>query len=273
MSDIELLLNARDRFFKRTLVAGGLSLLLAAASRLPTWEVAAPVEWLLGTVNVGFVPIFGPIIIFGCYCFAIAGLNEVIAVQRALLSSPKLTAVEQAILHHGAVGPARDVAPRERIVNYALRVWVFGVPLIAYGILLVTYLDFVRPSEKNPDEAMFPTHRERVVDILLGTGGWGSFRPLTPTIVDNLNKRAAAADKNEERERLRRVADFIPYIHAPLQAWGYILGALLMIYMAGEELLGRFWRGGAERLAKWRARRKQPPTAADSENLTIPAGS
>jgi hypothetical protein len=254
MSDIDVFLDARERLFKRTVLSSGISLLLAAASRLPTWEVAAPVDWLLGTLNVGFVPVFGPIVIFGSYCFAMVALGEVTAVQKALSLAPALTNVERAVLAHSGVGPAPD-GGRQRIANYALRSWIFLVPLVAYIILLVTYLDFVRPSVDDPHTPMFHTHGERVTDILIGTGGWGSFRPITPSISDNLKKRAEAAEKIEEKERLKRIAALLPYIHAPLQAWGYLLGLALMIYMAGEELLGRFWRQGAALAQKLRSPR------------------
>lgn len=216
-------------------------LLFAAASRLPTWEVASPVEWLLGTVNVAFVPVFGPIIVFGCYCFTMLALAEVIALHREISGKPDGDALERVIVDHsGIVAPARN-GGRERVANYAMRFWIFLVPLIAYTILFVTYLDFVRPSSQDPLKPKFATHRQRVTDMLLGTGGWGSFRPLTPSVYDNLYKRAAAADKKEEQERLRRVAELSPYIHAPLQAWGYLLGFFLMVYMAGAKLFGRIW--------------------------------
>ena len=129
MSDLEIFLEARERFYKRTLLSSGLGLLMAAASRLPTWEVAAPVQWLVGTVNVGFLPIFGPIVIFAAYCFTILGAEEVEAVGEAMRQKPDLSEVERALIE-----PNPHPSPRARIAVFVLALWTFVVPLVAYAI-------------------------------------------------------------------------------------------------------------------------------------------
>jgi len=264
MSDIELFLDSRDRFFKRTLLSSGIGVLVAAASRLPTWEVAAPVDWLIGTVNVGFAPIFGPIVIFGCYCFTMLALDEMLTIQRDLSHRDNLSSIERAVVEHTGIETPRGASGRQRVVSYAMRFWVFLVPLIAYTILLVTYLDFVRPEKDHAETPMFKTHHERLADILLGTGGWGSFKPLTPSIADNLAKRADAAEKPEEKERIRRVAAFMPYIHAPLQTWAYLLGLVSMIYMAAGDLPSRLWKDAININSKRRAKEKPPSEPAEA---------
>lgn len=206
MADIELFLDSRDRFFKRTLLSRGMSLLLAAASRLPSWEVASPVEWLLGTVNVAFVPVFGPIVIFGCSCFTMLALGEVVALHREISDKPDTGTLERVIIDNSGVVSPRNGSGRDRVANYVIRFWTFLVPLIAYTILFITYLDFVRPSREDSLKPRFETHRQRVADILLGIGGWGSFRPLTPSVYDNLQKRAEATDKKEEMDGLSRTS-------------------------------------------------------------------
>src|SRR6266487_716263 len=84
MTDIELYLAARTSLIQRTLVSSGVGLLLAAASRIPTWEVGSPVAWTVGTVSVAFLPIFGPIILLGAYCYTYDGVLELLALRGAL---------------------------------------------------------------------------------------------------------------------------------------------------------------------------------------------
>lgn len=85
MEELKYYTEERDKLLKFSLFSSGISLLLAAASRIPTWEVSSPVAWLVGTVNVGFLPIFGPIFIFGTFLYALQRRATVADLRRTLL--------------------------------------------------------------------------------------------------------------------------------------------------------------------------------------------
>jgi hypothetical protein len=229
MTNLEIFLDGRERLHKRTLLSSGVGLLMAAASRLPTWEVAAPVQWLVGTVNVGFMPIFGPIVIFAAYCFTLLSVEEVETLAEVIRRNPNASEIERALT---ADNPSRT--SRSRIAAFVLGIWIFVVPLVAYAILLDTYFDFVRPGHTRA-ESHYTNRTDQVMDLLVGIGGWGSFKPVTPSITDNLQKRAGHADKQEEARRILGVAEMIPWIQAPLQTWAYIGGLVLMVFMSRRQ--------------------------------------
>jgi hypothetical protein len=229
MTDLQILLDARERLHKRTLFSSGLGLLMAAASRLPTWEVAAPVQWLVGTVNVGFMPIFGPIVVFAAYCFTLMGVDEVETIANIIRRNPNASDIERALTDSD---PPRQ--PRSQIAAFVLGIWTFVVPLLAYAILLDTYFDFVRPGATRA-ESRYTDRTDQILDLMVGIGGWGSFKPVTPSITDNLQKRAGHADKQEEAQRILGVAEMIPWIHVPLQTWAYIGGFVLMVFMSRRQ--------------------------------------
>jgi hypothetical protein len=236
MSGLELLSDAREHLHKRTLISSGLGLLMAAASRLPTWEVSAPVQWLVGTVNVGFLPIFGPIIIFGAYCFTLLAVEEVETIAKVIRDTPAASDIERAL-----TDSHRSRTPRDRIATVVFGLWIFVVPMLAYAILLDTYFDFVRPG-KTRAESHYIDRTDQILDLLIGIGGWGSFKPVTPSITDNLKRRAGRADKKDEANRILGVAEMIPWIQVPLQTWGYIGGLGLMIFMSRRQWTVRIKR-------------------------------
>ena len=139
--------KARDRFFRTALLLSGLSILAAGASRLPTWQVSAPVGWLVGTVNVGFLPTFGPILIVFGYSYLYLTWLAVVHTWRVL---PRRADHAGPLGYEFGISAGhRDAAARLSLLVF--RLWVFGVPILAHAILLSTYFDFCAPSA-NPQE-------------------------------------------------------------------------------------------------------------------------
>lgn len=248
MSVIELLDRRSDAFRQRTLVSSGIALLIAAASRLPAWEVSSPVTWLIGTVNVGFLPIFGPLLVLGTFCFTYLAARELRDLQSAAAAGTLGLAPDEEhllVLLEAAVLGAKTGSRTKRfaltVARFFERLWCFGIPVLAYLILLASYFDFVRPKDPldvDRDESAritwrFPERGDQRLDLLLGTGGWGGFRPLTPSIKDALLERARVA-KDDQAVRLRQVARTIPWIYPPLQTWAYLAGLFVLTFLAAE---------------------------------------
>jgi hypothetical protein len=243
---IEILDNREAALEKRVLLSSGIALLLAAASRLPSWEVASPVGWLVGTVNVGFLPIFGPVLVLGTFAFTYLALREYLELRAAALGpirGQEASEPGDALLRAAfpEVRGARN--PVDRALWTALvvqRLWIFAVPLAAYGILFASYLDFVRPTcdDASNDACLvwaYPHRSGQVMDLVLGTGGWGGFKPVTPSILSALKGRAAAAGAEAaamERHRLVQVAHYIPWIYPPIQTWAYFVGLLVQGWLS-----------------------------------------
>lgn len=233
----------------RILLSSGISLLLAAASRLPSWEVSSPVSWLIGTVNVGFLPIFGQIFVLGAFCFTYLALREYLALRTAIQAGTSAGCKNEDPVLHAMDSSSIDPADRLlRTVTFVQKMWAFGIPVLAYVILLVSYFDFVRPKIEGcidtgkPEcfEWRYPSRAGQVADLLLGNGGRTGFRPLTPAIQAALRDRGKAAQdekKFSEGDRLLRLASTIPWIYPPWQTWAYIAGLALQIWISA-----RGWR-------------------------------
>jgi hypothetical protein len=233
MDTLEAYSKAREEFAKQAMLSSALALLAAGASRLPAWEVSSPVGWLVGTVNVGFLSVFGPILVFGAFCNVYLGLRELSDLRAAALgdSKDKHSAYAKAVLRPPR-GTRRKSDSRFVIASWGLHIWNFWVPVLAYTILVSTYFDFVRPATDDSPNPRFGSRTEQIVDLLIGTGGWSGFRPNLPSIQANLADRQAEADKLVEVARLRQLARTVPWIYPPFQTWAYIGGLLLLIYMA-----------------------------------------
>jgi hypothetical protein len=231
MDELKYYTEERDKLLRFSLVSSGMSLLIAAASRLPTWEVSSSVAWLVGTVNVGFLPIFGPILVFGAFLYALQRRAIVADLRRTLLDDPRFrstfaqAALENLPLTNPKMGPTR------KLLRRGFDLWLVAIPLIAYAILLCSYFDFVRPKPGSRNYR-FPSRTGQIVDLLIGTGGWSGFVPLTPAIHDDLVRLAEQQDDAKERARLERIAQQVPWIYPPLQTWAYLGGWILMLWLA-----------------------------------------
>lgn len=236
MDVAEIFEHRRDAFFQRTLWSSGGGLLLAIASRLPSWEVSSPVGWLIGTVNVSFLPVFGPILVFGAFSFTYLSLREL---NEARLALQKLQDREKAEIEGLLISPTGgDLKARGGpeaiavlLATLAQRLWVFFVPVLAYMILLGAYFDFVRPAHDNCLEWQFPSRGRQIGDLVVGLGGWQGFQPCTPSIRSALSDRARDADP-KEKDRLARLAANIPWIYPPWQTWLYLIGFLGLVLLA-----------------------------------------
>lgn len=232
MDELKYYTDERDKLLKFSLFSSGISLLLAAASRIPTWEVSSPVAWLVGTVNVGFLPIFGPIFIFGAFIYALQRRAIVADLRRTLLGDDRFGAQFGRAALEDVPTANRSVARRRKVVRLGFDVWLCVIPIIAYAILLCSYFDFVRPERIGAREFRYSSRTGQIVDLLIGTGGWAGFSPLTPSIRDNLERRASKQDEAKERARLELLAKQIPWIYPPFQTWAYLSGWLLMLWLA-----------------------------------------
>ncbi len=146
MTDVEAYVGEYDRFRKSTVYSSGLSLLMAAAARLPAWEVSSPVGWLVGSVNVSFLPVFGPIFVFGAFTYTYLSLLDLARLRNALLgaSFPESTQVilQTPWIHfHGSP----KTLPR-RVARLAAQIWCLFVPLLAYLILLASFFRSTGPT-------------------------------------------------------------------------------------------------------------------------------
>ena len=222
----------REKLAKLSLWSSGLALLLAVVSRLPTWQVGSPVAWLIGSVNVGFVPIFAPIVIFGLFCHVILARSRVRELRDALATDGKL----ESPFARAALGEDRGGGGAARVAETVFEIWLLAVPIVAYAILICTYFDFVRPDGHGGRYAK--TRPAEIADLLLGTGGWSGFRPSTPSIHDNLLRLAAKSEPNE-RAKLETIADQMPWIYPPYQTWAYLGGWIFMIWLARANLRQR----------------------------------
>ena len=242
---IESYAAARQNFGKLAGISSGLILAGAGASRLPTWEVSSPVGWLVGSINVGFLPIFGPILIVGAFCNVYLALHELADLRKAALdeNATQRSALAEALLKPPRGAQEKPDDRRFTVASWTIRVWQFWVPVLSYVILLSTYFDFVRPVSDTNRAPRPESGVARTLDLLFGTNGWTGFRPTLPSIHDNLVARAKAAGKPEEAARLLQLADSIPWIYPPLQTWAYLLGLGLLVYMAaGATMLA--WQSG-----------------------------
>jgi hypothetical protein len=222
--------ETRDRFVRTALLVSGLSILGAASSRLPTWEVAAPVEWLAGSVNVGFLPTIGPLLIAFGYSYLYLTWQAVIRTWRPLLDDP--TSYKGPFEYEFDL-PAKRHDVRGASALFLFRLWCFGVPVLAYIILLSTYFDFCAPSSNAEEQIRLCTLERRVLDLTIGTSGWGGFKPRLASIQDNLLELAKQpATKADDRARLERLAAQTPWIYPPLQTWLNLAGLAFIINLA-----------------------------------------
>jgi hypothetical protein len=258
MEELELYANLKDKFARKTLYASGIGLLMAAVSRLPTWEVSSPVSWIIGTVNVGFLHIFGPIIIFGLFCNMYLSFKEILELRNAIyqkndsiLNSKTRSFYDTVLLPPKGFDPNREIHRSFKIARYSLKVWVLLIPLLAYLILFFSYLDFVRPAKDDPLKWKYQSRSMQVLDLFAGIGGWGGFKPLAPSIQDNLRSKGNIPNlTSEEKESIEKLSKNIPWIYPPYQTWAYLLGFLLLSYMA---------------LSAWRNSRQKPKKVKNDE--------
>lgn len=232
---LETYTKTRESFSKLASISTGLGLLAAAASRIPTWEVASPVGWIVGSLNVGFLPVFGPILVLGAACNVYVALREVADLRAAALgdSGGKRTQVADAILRPPRGAKRRAMRDRRLLIaSWILHLWHFWVPVLSYVILMSTYFDFVRPSASADAAPVYTTRSGQIVDLLVGTGGVTGFRPSLPSIQSALEGRQKQAAKPEETARLKELSELVPWIYPPAQTWAYLGGLGLLIYMS-----------------------------------------
>ena len=241
MADIELYASEYERFRKATLYSSGLSLLMAAASRLPTWEVSSPVGWIVGSVNVGFLPIFGPIVVLGTFTYTHLAIVDLKRLHDAFEPTnslgPGRALLEGPWIHFRK----RDGTLSRAIESLTIRAWCLIVPLLAYTILFCSFLEFARPARPDSYEEMYQARSAQIVDLFVGRGGWSGFRPLAPSIQANLKAAARGAD-DKEKAKLESLARSVPWIYPPWQTWAYLCGLILLVAMvrsANHTLVGR----------------------------------
>jgi len=253
MDELELYTKVKEKFAKKALYTSGIGLLMATVSRLPTWEVSSPVSWIIGTVNVGFLHIFGPIIIFGLFCNMVLSFKELSELRNAIrkksdsiLNDKTHSFYDTILLPPKGFDSNREIHRSFKIAKFSLKVWVLMIPLLAYLILFCSYLDFVRPTKEDPFKWEYQSRSMQVLDLFVGLGGWGGFKPLAPSIQDNLKRKGNNANLTaDEREKIKNLSKNIPWIYPPYQTWGYLLGFILLSYMALSA-----WRKGWERMKK-----------------------
>ena len=240
MEELKYYTEERDKLLKFSLYSSGISLLLAAASRIPTWEVSSPVAFLVGSVNVGFLSILGPIFIFGTFAYALQRRSSVADLRRALLADPRFDAQFGRAAVENVPAATAVLICRRSILHSAGDFWLIAIPILAYTILLCSYFDLTRPAKDHPDQYRYPTRTGQIADLLVGKGGWSGFAPLAPSIHDNLKRLADEQADPKERARLTRLAQQMPWIYPPFQTWAYVGGLLLMLWLAwGVRLEGR----------------------------------
>jgi hypothetical protein len=180
-------------------------------------------------VNVSFLPVFGPIWVFGAMCFTYLALRELDEARRAVLrdqdASPPSLASGLLIAPSGGASPPLRRSERIAVAlaTTVQKLWAFAIPVIAYAVLMSSYFDFVRPA-RDCQQWRYGTRPEQIADLLLGTGGWGGFPPCTPSIQSALEQRQKEDPK--DRDRLARLAGNVPWIYPPWQTWLYVLGFL-----------------------------------------------
>lgn len=229
---LDAYVKSRESFAKLAPVSSALVLLMAAASRLPAWEVSSSVGWFVGSVNVGFLPIFGPIFVVGASCNVYLALRDLAELRAAAIKDTGGASSEYTkVVLRPPRGTKRRSDARFVIASRALHLWNFWVPVLAYLILMSTYFDFVRPVNDN-ETPRFESRSGQMVDLLVGVGGWSGFRPSLPSIQAALNERVKAAGKEDDAERLRQLARQVPWIYPPFQTWAYIGGFALLVYMS-----------------------------------------
>jgi hypothetical protein len=220
--------EARDRFVRTAMFLSGLSILGAAASRIPTWEVRSPVEWLAGSVNVGFLPIFGPLLITFGYSYLYLAWRAVVIAARRLPAEAQEAGDP---LGYGLVLRLNWKDVPAALALLFLRVWAFAVPVAAFVILLATYFDFCPPPGTPEGLTAQCTPWQRVLTLGVGTSGVTGFKPRMASIQDNLRELAGRQDKMEERARLETLADLVPWIYPPWQTWIYLACLSFISYL------------------------------------------
>lgn len=240
MEELELYCNLKAKFAKKSLYTSGISILLAAVSRLPTWEVSSPVSWIIGTVNVGFLHIFGPIIIFGLFCNMYLEFRELLDLRKSIQNKNNCTLDEKTRSYYDTIlqppkgfDSVKEIHRSLKIARFSLKVWILLLPVLAYLILFFSYLDFVRPAKEGSLEWKYQYRSMQVLDLFFGIGGWGGFKPLAPSIHDNLKSKGSNDNLTaDEKNKIESLSKNIPWIYPPYQTWGYLGGFLLLVYMA-----------------------------------------
>lgn len=243
MEELTFYNDQKEKFIKRTFLYSVISIIMAAVSRLPSWELTSPVGWVVGNVNVGFLPIFGPIIIFGMFCYVYISLRELMKLREAVREkidgdgNPKIKSVSEAVLQPPwGLALSGNSSKSSKIAAFSIKCWMLIVPLLAYLILFFSYLDFVRPVKNQEFKMAYLERHYQVLDLFLGIGGWAGFKPMAPSIKSNLVKKI---DNNQtltlaEKKALKDRAIDIPWIYPPYQTWAYVCGFFLLAVMAGS---------------------------------------
>ena len=97
-------------------------------------------------------------------------------------------------------------------------------PVLVNLALLGSYFQLVRPDQANA--RLCKSSFCEQADALLGTGGWNWFKPLAPSLQDNLADQIKHVEKGEARSKYEALHDQIPYVLFPFQTWLYIAGIL-----------------------------------------------
>jgi hypothetical protein len=212
-----------------------ISALMAIASRIPDLFVSLPATWISGGLSIAFLWVLGPPVLLVLEAYAIHGLSETEQLRNLLRSQLSMDADATPAVSK-QIG--EELTPIWRksfppIVHIALAL-VLLAPVISSGILFSSYLQLVRPENKDK------TRTSQVIDAFLGTGGWKGFLPIAPSLQANL-RNLPAGTKDDEKLKYERLANEVPWTYFPFQTWLYLL--LLVLSLDGAVVGGGYMTG------------------------------
>jgi hypothetical protein len=200
--------SLRRRVVRNAVYAVAVSVALALISRTPELSInlsKASQEFVTpGIFHIGYIVVFGQIAIFILVSHFYLSFRDAVSLRERIRSS----------VDSAQVGPVEDFFLRlpfqpaealdgkwsRRVATIGVEIGVFLAPIASYVFLMLGYFQLARPGR----------HEHSIGDLLLGTGGWGSFKPDFGFI--------------GSKE--------MPYIYGPIQTWVYLLFFIALLWLS-----------------------------------------
>ena len=243
MDSLDLHLSRRKETQNWLLLALGIGLGIAVAARVPVLIVSLPLTWISGGMSVAFLWVAGPPFLWFLQAMAFNSLfeserarkfaREVAEKQRTSLFAIARDDKAIAVADNTGLELQPVLSGDVPLALILLHGMFWLAPVLVNCILFGSYLQFVRPNAANG--WVFATRSGQEFDAFFGTGGWGWFGPLAPSLDGNLVDLIKHSGK-ETQDKYESLRKQIPYVLFPLQTWLYIAGIIFGLDLATRAL-------------------------------------